>query len=109
MWLLLVVNVDQFRDVSTLPLSQKMNRPLVDGQGGFAQGFGQGGVGVADVSQVLGAGSELHRGGGFGDQVAGVRGEDVDAQDAVGAGVGQELDATLGFAQGASPARWLAA
>jgi hypothetical protein len=65
-----------------------MNRPLVDRQGGFAEGFGKGRVGVADVGQVLGAGPELHRGGGFGDQIAGVRAEDVDAQDAIGAGVG---------------------
>jgi hypothetical protein len=72
---------------------------LVNGQGGFAQRFGQRGVGVAEVRQILGAGAEFHRGGDLGDQIAGSRSQDVHAQHPVGPGIGQDLDPPVGVAQ----------
>jgi hypothetical protein len=59
---------------------------------------------VADAGDVFGRGLELHRHHGLGDQLAGLRADDVHTQDLVGAGIGQELDEAGGVAQRPRPA-----
>ena len=81
-----------------------VDRAAVDGERGFLEGLGQGGVGVAGARDVLAAGAELDRDGRLGDQVAGARAEDVHAEHAVGLGVGEDLDAAVGLSQGAGAA-----
>ncbi|ODA68154.1 hypothetical protein A7A08_01325 [Methyloligella halotolerans] len=48
-------------------------------------------MGVAGAGQILGRATELHKNGGFGDHVARVRAQDVDAEDPVGLLVGENL------------------
>jgi hypothetical protein len=73
-------------------------------QGGFFEGFTQGWVGVAGAGDVFGTGAEGHGGRGFGDEVAGARADDVDAEDAVVLGVGEDFDFAVGVSQGAGAA-----
>src|ERR1700687_1581526 len=54
-------------------------------------------MGVNCTRDVLGAGAELHRQGCFGDEIRGARTEDVNAEDAIGLRVGEDLYATLGL------------
>ena len=81
-----------------------MDRPPVHGEGGFLDGFGEGGVGVADAGDVLRAAGELHGGDGLGDHVAGPGPEDVHAEDAVGFGVGEDLHRPLDLVHRLGPA-----
>ncbi len=68
-----------------------MNRAAVDGEGRFFEGLGERRMGVAGAGDVFAGCAELHGGGGFGDQVAGARAEDVHAEHAVGLGVRRAL------------------
>ena len=62
---------------------------------------------VADARDVLGAGAEFHCHHRFGDHLRGMRSDDVDAENAVGLGVGENLHETGGLvlAQGAAVVR----
>src|ERR1043166_5836650 len=66
--------------------------------------FRQRRMSVNDAGDVLGAGVELHRNHRFGDELGGKRPDDVHSQDTVGALVGQHLDETDRFAEGARAA-----
>ena len=59
---------------------------------------------VAGEEEILGRGAEIDRRHRFGDQVAGVAAQDVDAEDRVRLGVGQDLDEALEAACGAGAA-----
>src|SRR4051812_4604629 len=54
-------------------------------------------MGVVGAGDVFGGGFELHGDDGLGDHVGGVGAKDVDAEDAVGLGVGDDLDLSDGF------------
>ena len=62
----------------------EVDRPAIDGEGGFLHRFRQRRVGVAAAGDVFAASTERDGRGAFGDQFAGVRADDVDAEDAVG-------------------------
>ena len=74
------------------------------GESGFAKSFAQGGMRLGIGAEAFAAGAEGNGHGGLVDQVARMGTQDVDAQDAVGEGVGEELDQAIGLAQGASAA-----
>jgi hypothetical protein len=56
---------------------------LADGQGGLANGLGEGRVGVRRTGDILGAGAELDGQPGLGDEIGCPGSEDVDPEDAV--------------------------
>ena len=55
---------------------------------------------MATACDILTAGPKLHRNRSLSDQIASPISDDVNPQDPIGLGVGQNLDATLGFPQG---------
>ena len=61
-------------------------------------------MGVADAGDVLGRGLEFHRHHGFGDQLTGLRADDVHTQNLVRLGVSQDLDKPGGITQRTRPA-----
>lgn len=65
--------------------------------------LGQRWVRVADAGDVFATSAELHGDHGLGDQLAGLRADDVNAQNLIGHRVCQELDHTGGVAQSARP------
>ncbi len=81
-----------------------MNRAFFDGQRRFFDGFRQGRVRVEGAGEVFAGGVEFHRHDRFGDHVARMGGEDVDAEDAIGFGVGDDLDLAIGFVHAAGAA-----
>ena len=60
-----------------------MDRPAFDRQRRFLHRLAQAGMRMACAGNVLRAGAEFHGGGDFGDQRAGVRADDVGAENAV--------------------------
>ena len=82
----------------------KYESPLVDGQRGFADRFGQGRMRVAGAGQIFRRAAEFHQHAGFGDQFAGADAEDVNAEHAVGRGVGENLHEAVGLAHRARAA-----
>src|SRR5580692_9628214 len=72
-----------------------LHGPAFDAHGGLAGGFRAGGVRVGGAGDVLGRGLELHRNAPFGDHLAHVRADHVDAEHAVGDRVGQHFDEAL--------------
>ena len=69
---------------------------VVGGHAGLLERLGHGGVRVAGARDVLAARVVLERDDGLGDHLAGVRAEDVSAEDAVGSLVGEDFDEALG-------------
>src|SRR5437879_2384627 len=90
-------------DVRTVSRSG-VQSPLVHGEGGLADGLRQGGVRVTDASDVLGRTGKLHYRHRLCNEVGRTRADDVDAEDAVGPGVGEDLYQTLRFVHAAGPA-----
>src|SRR3990167_2748484 len=76
----------------------------IHGQGRFVQRFGQGRVREDHHAQVLGAGTEFHADGTLLDQLGGARADHVNAQYAVGSGVGNNLDHAAGIIGSHGPA-----
>src|SRR3979411_1816727 len=74
-----------------------VDRPLLHRHGGFLDGLAQRRVGVAGARDVLGRFGEFHRDGGFGVPAVGVGPDDVHAEHAVGLGVGEDFDETVGL------------
>src|SRR5262249_4026126 len=70
-----------------------------DAQRGVARRLRQCRVCVDRARDVLGARPVLHREHGLGAQVRGARAQDVDPEDAVARGVGDDLDAALGLVE----------
>src|ERR1700722_2069054 len=66
---------------------------------GFAECFTERWMRVAEASNVLGTAGILHHGDRFGDHVGSARAENVNAQQAVGLGIRQDLDRSLGLIQ----------
>jgi hypothetical protein len=62
-----------------------------DGEGGFADGFADGGVGVDGCDELVDGGFEPEGEGGFGDEVGGAGAEDVDAEDFAVFGAGKDF------------------
>ena len=81
-----------------------IDRPAVDRQRGLFDRFRQRRMGVAGAGDVFRAGAEVHRGGGFGDQVARLGAENVNAQHAVGFRVGEDFHFAVDFAERAGTA-----
>ena len=52
-------------------------------------------MGMTDARDILGTGGKIQCGDRLGDQLGGARTKDVDAQDAIGPGVGDHLDQAL--------------
>src|SRR6185295_14842207 len=69
-----------------------------DAQGGFLHGFSESRMRVAGARDVFAARAEFYRIGAFGDQVACARADDMNAEDAVGLGIGEHLHAAFGAA-----------
>src|SRR6185369_6016467 len=69
-------------------------------ESGLAHGLAEGGVGVTGPCDVLCASAELHRKDGLGDQVGGPRPQDVDAEQAVGPRIGDDLDEAVALLGG---------
>src|SRR5208282_6037077 len=84
-----------------LNMGLNMNGMAFDRQRRLFHRLVQGGMGVDGAGDVLGAGAEFHRHRGFGDDGAGVAADDVNAQDAVALGLGQNFHETLGEGVGA--------
>ena len=82
-----------------------MYRQIVDTFGGFHYGFADGWVGVHDAAEFVGGGFEGHGNAGFGEELCGVRADDVDAEDFVVFLFGDDLHKTVGFAEDAGLAR----
>src|SRR5215212_3533957 len=61
----------------------EIQRPSVHRQRGFLDSLGQSGMGVADASDVLARGAELHGRDPFADQLGDHRADHVHSQDAV--------------------------
>ena len=61
-------------------------------------------MGVAGARDILGGTTEFHRQRRFGDQRPGLGAHDVDAEYAIGRGVGQHLGEAVGVADGFRPA-----
>jgi len=59
---------------------------------------------VTGARNVFAAGAKLHGRDGFGDQVAGARADNMDAEYSVDGGIGQNLNATCGVANAARTA-----
>ena len=72
----------------------------MDGVGGFHGDFAEGRVGVDRLAEFGGGHLQVHRGGGFGNQVGGMRPDDMDAKNPVGVLVGDDLAETGSFADG---------
>lgn len=72
----------------------------VRSHGGLLEGLGQRRVSVARPGNVLGRSAVLDGECGLGDHLAGVGADDVNTKDAVGFGVGNEFDDTLGVEVG---------
>ena len=73
-----------------------MNGALVHRHGGFLDRLRQGRMRMAGAGDVFGRGAEFHGDRGLGDHVAGIGADDVDAEHAVGLGVGDDLDEAVG-------------
>jgi hypothetical protein len=54
-------------------------------------------MGVAGAGDILRRRTELHRDGSLRNHIAGIRADDVDAQHAVGLGIGKDLHETFGL------------
>jgi len=79
-----------------------VDRFRVGGHGSLLEGLREGRVGVARPGNVLAGSTVLDGQGGLGDHLAGVGADDVHTQDAVGLGIRDELDETLGLEVGLS-------
>ncbi|KAF1856457.1 hypothetical protein Lal_00048580, partial [Lupinus albus] len=79
-------------DFSTLLAVGDVDRVAIHGQGRFVQRLGQGRVREDHHAQVFGAGTELHADRALLYQLRSARADHVDAQDAVGLGIGDDLD-----------------
>ena len=77
-----------------------MDRAFEGGEGGFLYCFRERGMCVAGASEVVGRAGEFHDRGAFGDDGGCLGAEDVDAEDAVGLGVGDDLREAVGFIHG---------
>src|SRR5262245_4789803 len=75
---------------------------VVGSQGGLADGFGQGGMGVTRSRDIFRASAEFHDDHRLGDQFGCVGSENMRAEQPVGPRVGEQLDKTLGSIQTAS-------
>jgi hypothetical protein len=72
---------------------------VVGCEGGFFDGFGEGGVGVAGAGKVFAACPKRYCCDGFGDEFAGARPDDVHSQDAVGFFMGENFYFALGLSK----------
>ena len=68
--------------------TSEIERSFIHCQSGFLGGFAQAGVSMADACDVFRRGFELHRDHGFGDQLRGLRANDVHAKDFIGGSIG---------------------
>ena len=85
-----------------------MKRPVVRcRERGFLQSFSERRVGVTHPGDVLGGGPVFHGHDRFGDHVGGTRSADVNAQDFIGFGVGEDLDEPVGVHRGTGAAAGL--
>mmetsp|Transcript_3347 Transcript_3347/g.13365 ORF Transcript_3347/g.13365 Transcript_3347/m.13365 type:complete len:593 (-) Transcript_3347:180-1958(-) len=82
----------------------KVDRLIIRGHAGLLQGLAQRRVRVASAGDVLRGRAILHAQDGFRDHLAGVRADDVHAEDAVGARVRQHLDEAVDGLDGARAA-----
>jgi hypothetical protein len=67
----------------------------VGGHGSLLESLGESGVGVAGAGNILGGGTVLDGKGSLGDHLTGTGTDDVNTENAVGLGIGDELDKTL--------------
>lgn len=77
-----------------------MNGLRVGGHGSLLEGLGEGGVGVASTGNVLGGGTVLNGESGLSNHFTGTGADDVDTENAVSFGIGDELNNTLGVEVG---------
>ena len=63
-----------------------------DSECGFAHGFAEGWMDVASSGEVFTARTEGNCSGGFVDQIARMRTENVNAEDPIGFGIGENFD-----------------
>ena len=77
-----------------------MQSSLIHRQRSLLDHLGQRRVSMTRASEILCAGRKLHRQGRLGDQLRDPRSDHVDAEDAVGFLVGQDLDQSFLRAQG---------
>lgn len=78
----------------------EVNGLRVGGHGSLLEGFGESGVGVASAGNVLGGSTVLDGEGGLSNHLTGTGADDVDTENAVGLGIGDELNKTLGVEVG---------
>src|SRR3954447_2524720 len=67
----------------------------VGGHGSLLEGLGEGRVSVTCAGNVLAGGTVLNGKGSLSDHLTGTGSDDVDTENAVGLGIGDELDNTL--------------
>lgn len=77
-----------------------MNGLGVGGHGSLLEGLGEGGVGVTSAGNVLRGSTVLDGEGGLSNHLTGAGADDVDTENAVGLGIGDELNNTLGVEVG---------
>src|SRR5213080_1831500 len=75
--------------------SSGVDRALVYREGGFFHDLRERGVAVEAAGEVFATGGEFDGDDGFGDQVRGVRAEDVDAEEAIGFGIADDFDKAI--------------
>ena len=81
------------------PRESEMNGAAIDGEGGFFERFGERGMRVAGAGDVFAGCTEGNGGGGFGDEFTRAGSDDVDAEDAIGFFVGEDLHFTFDISQ----------